>query len=45
MTTFREFKKEVLKDPKVRKAYRALEGKYKKIRQEIRERIKRDHIC
>jgi len=43
MTTFREFKKELLKDPKVRKAYRDLEGKYKKIRQEIREGIRKKH--
>ena len=41
MTDFREFKKELLKDPKIRKAYRALCGKYKKIRHEIREQIKK----
>ena len=43
MTDFREFKKEVLKDPKARKAYRALDGKYKKIRHQIREQIKKRH--
>ena len=43
MTEFREFKKEALKDPKVRRAYKALSGKYKKIRREIRERIKERH--
>ena len=43
MTDFREFKKELLKDPKERKAYRALDGKYKKIRHEIREQIKKRH--
>ena len=45
MTDFREFKKEALKDPKIRKAYRVLDGKYKKIRQKIREQIKRRHAA